>query len=222
MVERENKSANEFVVDPSIDRSGGGVFVLFSIAAFIAVIFCLFMIVYNFTLSRSAASLTAKKADLVSQIETPENQQLAATIFSTANAISNLNSLYNPNRFKDSDFLTEFPKVVSKNVMIQNLSLDDHDNLKIDGTTAGMTGLATFMESLKQTNYITDLKLLGVTTDTTNNQVVTKFSLSAYFNRDQAHTEMLKKTTSASTSASTTSSDINLSEDNPNPELVNP
>jgi hypothetical protein len=192
MEEQSHQQVAELVIDKNSGRSIGGSSLLFSISAIIAVLFCLFLFLYNFSLTRSTKGIEAQKASVMSEIQTPENQKLEETVSSTVAAIGSLKSLYNPDSYKASDFMMNFPKIVPKNTMITNLALDENDNLRIDGQTTGLSELAAFIQSMQDSNYLEGISLAGASTESVNGQAVTKFSISCRLNRDKAQAELKK------------------------------
>lgn len=192
MAEEVQQSKPEFKIDDNRGYGMGAITLLFLISAILAVLFLIFLFLYNYSLKNQIADLNSQKSQILSQVELPENKALVETINSTAGAIVDLKSIYTPNTFKTSDFLSEFPKSINKNVQINNLSLEGDNSLKIDATTQNLSTLALFLESLKQTGYIEQIRLVGVSNESVEGNNVAKFSISAILNRDLAYAKLLK------------------------------
>lgn len=203
MTVETHQSATELVIDQNSGHGKGGVNLLFSSSAIIAAFFAVFLFVYNFSLNRTVTSLEVQKASLLSEIQTPDNQKLEQTINSTASAIGQLQSLFSSRTYTVSDFLTNFTKLVNKTAMVTNLALDEEDNLRLDGQANGMSSLAILLQSLEDSEYLENVTLVGISNESSNNVPVTRFSISAYLNRDKAEAAQEKAKEKSSFSNST-------------------
>jgi hypothetical protein len=210
MTGETHQQAAELVIDQNSNRGIGSSSILFSCSAIAAILFCLFLVVYNYSLKRNISSLEDQKASIISQIQTPENLKLEQTINSTAAAIGQLSSLYDPDYFANSSFLTEFNKLVNKTASVTTLSLDENDNLRIDGQTNGMTSLAVFLQSLENTGYLSKVNLVGVSNESLDNVSSTKFSISCFLDRDKARASLVKTTENSSSGATNSSSNTSV------------
>jgi len=200
MTEQVHQPAAELVIDQNSNHLVGGSSLLFVLSAVAAVLFCFFLFLYNYTLTKSVSNYDNQRSSIISQIETPDNQKLEKTINSTASTISNLKNLIATDSYKTSDLLVNFPKLVTKNAQLNNLSLDENNNLRIDGQTDTMTTLAVFIQSLNDSEYLENTDLVSVVTENLNGKNVTKFSISCLLNKDKAKAaQNIDKTTTTST-----------------------
>ncbi len=156
--------------------------------------FAVAMLLYQFSLSRQVNNLQSQKADLASQIKTPDNQKLEALINGTADSIALIKSLQNSAEYKMGNFIVDFPKLVGTGVVIKNLSVDADLQVKVDAATASQASLAKFMQSLQDSPLFQDVTLVSSGTGGAAPKTATTFSIVAKINKAAANEGLLKKT----------------------------
>lgn len=149
----------------SIDQGHHGRFTGFAIMVIISgiavVLFAVFMYLYNLSLKNQIADLSSQKANLLSQIQTPENQKIEETINSAAAVVGQLSQFLDTKGYKTGNFLDDFPKVVNKSAQINNLVVDKSGSVKMDGTAKSQAELAQLMQSLQDAKFIKNVQLAG-------------------------------------------------------------
>lgn len=205
MVEGSFQPQVELSVDQNKGVKSSGFATLLMISTALVVLFTAFLMIYNFSLSRQVTDLNGQKSALISQIKTPDNQKIEALINGTADSISSLKILVGSDQYKLSNLMVDLPKVVNKNVVINNFSLDSFDHIRIDGVTNNQTSLAKFMQSLQDSVIFKNVSLAATSNNGSDAKTATTFSISLDLDRTSAN-ESIQKTVSSTTSTDTTTS----------------
>lgn len=206
MVEGPTQEVPQFSIDQSKGPGLGG-FGLFTVASLLViVILTVFFYVYYLSLNRKTSSLQAEKADLVSQIMTPDNQKLEGLVNGAAASIQQINQYKNINGYSVKDFLEDFPKIATKQVTVRNLSLDSDGQLRLDAVVTSQIALAQFLTSMKNSGIITNISLSNDSITVVDSNTTVAFSITAGVDYIAAAAAKAAKATASNPTTSTSSS----------------
>lgn len=157
-----DNDANKFSMDASKKGSRAPVVLWLTFGISLVATILLFML--SKSVENSVKEKQQSRDELISQLQSPSYTQIEtkANSFKTAFDIFSTISNY---KLSKKDLLEELYKYMTKDVIIQNLSISSEGALQMDGATSSYRNVADFLTALKSSDRISEISVGGINRD---------------------------------------------------------